>query len=961
MRSSRLIIALLLLSISSLYGKLDTLLLRAQFQQIQDLSQAADCLTATAMAKRMLGETSGKSALPIDIAIGLQLILGDCELEQGRYQLAKDWYDQALRRWEEEIKTVDFPLLQAEIIHKIGNYYLETKQYGLAVPLLEEALETREAELGSWHPKVADSYVNLGICAQASGDFDQALDYHQQALAIRSDLIPEQLPKLAQCHNNIGLCYDDQQNTEASKRAYRAALSGYQAAFGQRHPKVADVLLNLGNLYGVEGQIDSFILYQIKAQQIWKDLYGNTHPLVALSYNNLANAYDQLGQSQRALELFQNALSIQQEIYGPEHPDVAATYFNMGLTLAWQENWDQAEAAFQQSLRALQFQADQPNPFERVNDPVLLLRLLKVAAEIPKRRFQSEQLVSHLQEAAKYLAQADQLIDHLRTSYTATASKLALAQSAQAIYADAVHLSTTIGDLSKDKAYYQQAYYYAEKSKGLILLEALKKSDAASFTGVPDERLQVIDSFETDIGSLETQLFLLQQRPTAENQLLIDSLNNLVFSKKQSLKAAIQTLERDFPEYYRLRYETTPPEIPWLQAHLLEENESIVEYFLGNRFLYLFVINKTDFHVLSVPIQDDFRSLIANYNNAIRNFPFVSSKELRSNIESYTKAAFNLYRHLIAPAESLLNDRLILIPDEELGYLSFEALLKEIPENLSLFKEYQYLVRDFTISYNYSTGLLKEMQAHTLGRKLKPYLGFSPTFGPNHSKELNELKYSQSEVQGTQERLGGEIFAGAMATKANFLTEQSRYRILHLATHGKANDAYGDYSFLAFTENTEAQGDDALLFVREIYNLNTHAELIVLSACETGTGELHEGEGIASIARSFSYAGAKSLVASHWSVDDKATSQLMHRFFDFINEGYTKDEALRAAKLDFIQQGKHKDVHPFYWASFVPIGNMDRISFRTGSINYLLAAAIALAGLGILILLRKRLSRITAS
>ena len=945
---------LLLFTVCSLFGKIDTLTLREQFLQVQELSQSADCKTAVIVARRLLSERPNDPDFPIDIAIGLQLVLGDCELEEGHYDSAKDSYEQALQEVQEATSSTDIQLLHAEIIHKLGNYHLETKDYGLAVPLLEQALEQRQSIVGLWHPKIADSYVNLGICAQASGDFDQALDYHQQALAIRTDLIPDQLPKLAQCQNNIGLCYDDQQNFEASKRAYRAALQGYQEAYGKQHPKVADVLLNLGNLYGVEGKIDSFIIYQNSAQLIWKALYGKNHPLVALSYNNLANAYDQMGQSQKALDLFQEALSIQQQVYGPAHPDVAATHFNMGLTYAWQEDWGQAQAAFEQSLVALQFQAHQTTSFDQVNDPLLLLRVLQVAAEIPKRRFQQEQKVIHLEEAAQYLAQADHLIDHLRTSYTATASKLALAESAQAIYSDAVHLSTTIGDLTKDKTYYEQAYYYAEKSKGLILLEALKKSEAASFTGVADDRLQHISQIEIDIGSLETQLFLLQQRPEETSQARADSLQSQIFNKKQSLKEAIQQLEKDYPEYYRLRYETDPPEISWLQSDLLEANESIVEYFLGNRFLYLFVINSSDFHVLSIPIQEDFRTIITNYNNTIRNFPFVPTKELRVNIESYAKAAFSLYRYLIAPVEGLIHDRLIIIPDEELGYLSFEALLKETPENLSLFKEYQYLIRDFTISYNYSTGLLKEMQTQASVAKLKPYLGFSPTFGPNHSKQLNELKYSQAEIQGTQERLGGEIFAGPMATKANFLAEQARYRILHLATHGKANDAYGDYSFLAFTEDDKVRGDQALLYVREIYNLNTNAELIVLSACETGTGELQQGEGIASIARSFSYAGAKSLVASHWSVDDKATSQLMHRFFDFINEGLTKDEALRAAKLDFIERGKHKDVHPFYWATFDPIGKMNQVYFQFGQTQYLLIGSLLLFSLLVVWLVRRR-------
>lgn len=929
MRSFILSFLLILTIVCSTDGALDTFELRRQYINLQALGKNGQCQQLEQQSSRLLLQLENVAVVPLDILIGIQHQVGDCALDKGQFEKAKRYYERAdsLGKQAPEVS----PLLLAETKHKLGNFYLETKQFALALPLLEAALQQRKNLLGPWHPKIADSYVNLGICAHAAGDFETALGYHQQALAIRADQIPGELPKIAQCQNNIGLCYDDQQNLEASKRAYQKALEAYQTAYGTQHHKVADVLLNLGNVYGAEGQIDSFIVFQQQALRIWQSLYGERHPLVALAYNNLANAYDQLGDSEKALQLFGSALDIQEAIYGPVHPDVAATHFNRGLTYAWLERWEAAQQAFQLSFQALNFHPEQDNTFDQVNDPILLLRILKVAAGIPKRKFQQEGQVPYLEEAAAYFVQADELIDYLRTSYEATASKLALAQTAQAIYADAVHLATTLGDLTQDRQYYEQAYAYAEKSKGVLLLEALKKSDAASFTQVPNERLEAIQAIETKIGDLETQLFLLQQKPTVAYKKQRDSLSNLLFQQKQGLSREIKRLERDFPNYYQLRYATAPPSIQWLQSHLIAENESIVEYFLGDGFLYIFVINQADFQVISFSIPANFRAVINSYNNNIRNFPYVPTTELASNIEGYARAAHYLYQQLIEPIASIIHDQLIIIPDQELGYLAFEALLKEMPENLSLFKSYSYLLNDYTISYNYSTGLLKEMQGRPSKRALKPYLGFSPEFADNHSKGLTALKYSEVEVSGIQERLGGQIFTGDKATKARFLLEQAKYRVLHLATHGKANDTYGDYSFLAFAENKEVFGDEALLFVREIYNLSTHAELVVLSACETGTGKLQRGEGIASIARSFSYAGAKSLVASHWSVDDKATSQLMHSFFDFINEGYSKDEALRAAKLAFIEKGKHKDVHPFFWASFVPIGNMNQVEFQSGN------------------------------
>jgi len=161
----------------------------------------------------------------------------------------------------------------------------------------------------------------------------------------------------------------------------------------------------------------------------------------------------------------------------------------------------------------------------------------------------------------------------------------------------------------------------------------------------------------------------------------------------------------------------------------------------------------------------------------------------------------------------------------------------------------------------------------------------------------------------------------------NFLSDANQYRILHLATHGKADDRVGDYCFLAFTKTSNSL--ENLLYVRDLYNMRLHAEMVVLSACETGLGELQQGEGILSLSRGFVYAGTKSIVGTLWSVNDRPTQEIMTFFYSNLKQGMEKDKALRQAKLSYLESSSPSA--PFNWAAFTAIGDMRAIENNSWS------------------------------
>ncbi|NJN78766.1 MAG: CHAT domain-containing protein [Saprospiraceae bacterium] len=192
-----------------------------------------------------------------------------------------------------------------------------------------------------------------------------------------------------------------------------------------------------------------------------------------------------------------------------------------------------------------------------------------------------------------------------------------------------------------------------------------------------------------------------------------------------------------------------------------------------------------------------------------------------------------------------------------------------------------------------------------------------------------QLQGTGKEIQAISTHFGGDFDQSETATKANFLKNAPDFGILHLAMHGEANYEHEKFANLKFT-NTKGQSKEAyLLYQSEIANMDLNAQLIVLSACETGLGKYIYGEGIASLGRSFMYAGVPSVVMSLWKVDDKATSQLMPYFYENLAAGMSKDKALHEAKLTFLKKEDFSKLHPHYWAGFVAIGDVQPIKKQT--------------------------------
>jgi CHAT domain-containing protein len=299
----------------------------------------------------------------------------------------------------------------------------------------------------------------------------------------------------------------------------------------------------------------------------------------------------------------------------------------------------------------------------------------------------------------------------------------------------------------------------------------------------------------------------------------------------------------------------------------------------------------------------------------------------------------------------LKSGHLLIIPDGDLYYIPFEALLSGTPakNERANYSTLPYLIRKYSVSYSYSAGM-SLIRRRTNGARMKySFVGFAPVFSDSarnngmlssgnlhkdpkeifanvrsismDGRKYNELPYTKTEVDGIARlfekkhlRHATRLFADA--NKDNFMRIVGEYNCIHIASHSYANEEHPERSGLLFSPLKDtASWDDGVMSEGETYDLKMDAELVVLSSCESGIGELVKGEGLMALTRGFFYSGARNIVFSLWKVPDKHTSDLMTAFYGFLLSGENMPSAMRKAKLKMIDDPL--SAFPSKWTGFV--------------------------------------------
>lgn len=395
----------------------------------------------------------------------------------------------------------------------------------------------------------------------------------------------------------------------------------------------------------------------------------------------------------------------------------------------------------------------------------------------------------------------------------------------------------------------------------------------------------------------------------------------------------LKLLKQQYPEYYSLRYASILQELGNIKKKLPQQT-TIVRYLFIDHELYAYVLNKQS---------EGLYPLNVNWaENEIQSFKNLTTEDIIS------KLTYSLYQQLWKPFENKVNTpNIVILPDAELYNLPFEVLTAKKINSLKELST-KSLMSKYNISYNYSLLLINN--EHKSFDFDQDFIAFVPGFTDKMKNEY-ELSISDSlDLDRTYLRLlpqpfttdlvkqvgkkySGQSFLNEKASKQLFINNAREHKIIHVGTHAESNNINPELSRLVFAKNLSDARDknDNYLYAYEIYNLNLSAELAVLTACETGKPTYQPGEGMISLAHAFNYAGSESILTSLWEIDEKSSTEILNNFYIYLTDGKRKDEALRLAKLDYLENASGRTIHPQYWAGLILMGNSDplRLSHRT--------------------------------
>ena len=648
--------------------------------------------------------------------------------------------------------------------------------------------------------------------------------------------------------------------------------------------------ITLGNCFVKKKEFENAFIHFENALTKAKVVFGKNDREVAKIHNQIAAIYKEQNQFQKGLNSYQEALSTLLPKYHPK-----TIFENPKATYFYPEN------TLKEALdgRALLF--IQQNDFEN---------------------------------ALKNLELAFKVEDELRASFLTQNAKLIQQQENRNRSETCINLCYELYQKTNSIGWIEKAFQFAEESKSRLLLEA--KESAFLKSNLKKDPLFVI---EKELLFKKAQLNKsIAIEELKEETVSIKLLANFtkeresIFNKLQLLKQEIQT------KYPSLKTKNnTLITFKNIEEKLLLNNESLIEFFEGKDNIYVFLISKGEPAKLEKIVKDEeFNSQISEFLNL---FSDNRGTALQNNVTKYTSLGFQLYQKIF---KNKLNKKIIIVPDGLFSFLPFDALITE-ETSITNFKKLPYLIKKNSISYAYSASILiHEMNAaKTIEEN---FIGFFPIFKNNH-RGLSELNYTLQEAKSIENTRDGEFLLNSNASKKAFETLAKNYSIIHLSTHATSGDYYTPPAIEFYDET---------LYLPEIYGYNLQADLLVLSACETGIGTLRKGEGAMSLARGFSYAGVKNLLVSLWKVNDKSTEEIMAGFYKNHEQSGNKSEALHTSKLAYINNEtiSASKKSPYYWASFVYIGEVT--SLENSNFNFswfLIVGFVLIAGY---ILLKKR-------
>jgi CHAT domain-containing protein/tetratricopeptide (TPR) repeat protein len=862
---------------------------------------------------------------------------------------------------------------EAEILNNIGVVYWSLGEMKDALELHSTALSIRRSVGDS--RGVAESLHNIGIVYSSLGDTQKALEKYNESLPLKragGDRRGEAITL-----SSIGLIYWALGDTQKALEMYNESLP-IRRAVGDRSGE-AITLNNIGLAYFSLGEMQKAMEKYNEALVITRDIGNRSGEILIL--NGIGTVYLSLGEKQKALEKYNEALPISRAI--GDRSTEAGTLCNMGMSYSLLGEKQIALDMLNEALplsRAVgnrKLEADilyniahilnslgKPEKALAIyNDALLICRAVGDRAGEAYLLFgiaRAEQNRGNLTQARQYSEESINLIESLRANIGAQELRASYLASRQEFYHSYIDVLMQLHEQNPAAAFDAEAFAINERARARSLLELLTEVSADIRQGADSSLLDRERSLRQRLKTkADVQTSLLSGDHTSSQAQETAGEIASITAEYEELEAQIRASS---PRYAALT-QPRPLNLSEIQRQILDPETLLLEYSLGDKASYLFVVSNTSIKSYQLPK----RAEIESATRRVREY-LTSPQPIRGGTIAKRQAqikdgrygnwlhAADLSQKLLGPALSQLGKkRLLIVADGALQYLPFGILPVPTPHVASSRGRPNStpLIVEHEIVHLPSASTLAILRRELAGRQPAPKavaVLADPVFSADDARvkpatsghnvlaidkvpskltralndtrgELSRLLMTRDEAKAIlslapqSDRLEALDFRASRTTSTSW--ELSQYRVVHFATHGLLNSAHPQLSGLVLSLVDEhGQPQDGFLQLHEIYNLRLPAELVVLSACQTGLGKEIKGEGLVGLTRGFMYAGAARVAASLWKVDDAATAELMKLFYQrMLRDSMRPAAALRAAQVEMRKRPQWES--PYYWGAFV--------------------------------------------
>ncbi|MDR4496195.1 MAG: CHAT domain-containing tetratricopeptide repeat protein [Nitrospirales bacterium] len=882
-------------------------------------------------------------------------------MAKGKFLKAQGMLERAIRIREEVYGPTHVALAESLMYLAM----VQGLQMELTTALATQARAVDIFDKDSHSPPIEHSMAltSYGVILSRNGELAKGKDLIQRALLLQEGSLEPIHPIVARTLDSLAELETKMGHMDVALDLAKRALQIRENRFGPDHPEVSASLNTIGTLLWKQGDLPKAVQSFQRALSIVEQSAGSVHPVVAANLLSLGEINRQMENLPIAREMFSRALTIQEATLGPQHNDVATTLTRLSWVASSQGDHSQAQVLLERAINIRENALGDIHP-----DLAILLNEL---ARVKHRQGQLANARPHYERARQiYLAvsRLNQDLDDVTFSR--------LHQQGISSLQDYALLLAQLSQQDKERSIVTDGFLVAEQARGWLVQAAVAKAMARKHArqSVDVELAKHIDDLRRRHQELWGTLHALYGQPSQDPSVReeLSTVKTEVRNIQQDLKNKLSQLESRFPQYAELAF-PKPLDLQSVQE-LLNPGEALISFVVWDHMLQIWVVRQGQppvFHNSGID-----KTKLSNLVTQIR----ASLGSAKPPFDVQT--AHQLYQWLFQPLEAHLSDvdNLIIIPDEVLLPLPFAALITDKtgpafehlaqlsssgkfipPAGFSHYTKVEWLIKRFAITVVPSASafkLLRQSVQEPQNRKDR-FIGFGdPVFsgdGQERGGNMPSLQASRSAFEqlrmmnalpGTQQELKAiaktlgvnpetSLFLQQRATETQVrqLLNSGRLgntQVLSFATHGLlAGQLNGlvEPALVLTIPLRPTQEDDGLLTMGEILDFQLpQVDWVILSACNTAGGD-GSGQGLSGLARAFFFAGAKALLVSHWSVDDRATQALMTEVFRLFGKDPTlsKSAALREGMLTVMQQSQGGSFpyfsHPYAWAPFFLVGD----------------------------------------